>query len=121
MIKFWEDAASTRLYRDFPGGVAQGLTVEGGLYDATMLKNFLATELTDIGSMQRFVDVGLTNVLTGKYEDMLAANLDSNLQDIMFASFSYAGFFPPAQSMDKTWFDGTTIYDIDVYSVVTEC
>jgi hypothetical protein len=95
--------------------------MEGGLYSPLLLQDFLATELSDIGAQQRFVDIGLTNVLTGNYDDMLAADVDAHLQDIMLASFTYAGFFPPAVSMGSSWFDGTTIYDIDVYSAVNNC
>lgn len=39
----------------------------------------------------------------------------------MFASFSYAGFFPPAESMDGTWFDGSVIWDLDIFSAVNKC
>lgn len=41
MIKFWQDASNTRLYKDFPGGVAQGFALEGGLYNNTLLLDFL--------------------------------------------------------------------------------
>ena len=39
----------------------------------------------------------------------------------MFASFSYAGFFPPAESMGTSWFDGSTVWDLDIYSAVNKC
>ena len=39
----------------------------------------------------------------------------------MFASFAYAGFFPPASSMGTSWFDGSVIWDLDVFSVVNKC
>lgn len=39
----------------------------------------------------------------------------------MFASFSYAGFFPPAESMGGTWFDGSVIWDLDIFSAVNKC
>jgi len=39
----------------------------------------------------------------------------------MFASFSYAGFFPPAESMGHTWFDGSVIWDLDIFSAVNKC
>lgn len=70
--------------------------------------------------MQRFADVGITNVLTGAFKDN-TATLDTNLVDVMFASFSYAGFFPPAESMDGVWFDGSVIWDLDIFSAVNKC
>lgn len=39
----------------------------------------------------------------------------------MFASFAYPGFFPPAESMDSTWFDGSVIWDLDIFSAVNKC
>jgi hypothetical protein len=55
------------------------------------------------------------------YKDELAADLDANFQDIMFASFAYAGFFPPADSMGTSWFDGSTIWELDIFSAVNKC
>lgn len=121
MITFWENASNSSLYKDWLGGVAEGLTLKGGLYNDKPLGDFLKTELADIGPQQRFVDVGLTDVLTGNYKDNFAADLDANLQDIMFASFAYAGFFPPADSMGSSWFDGSTIWDLDIFSAVNKC
>jgi len=39
----------------------------------------------------------------------------------MFASFSYAGFFPPADSMGSKYFDGSVIWDLDIFSAVNKC
>lgn len=50
MIKFWQDASNTRLYKDWSGGVAQGLIMEGGLYDPQLLSDFLLAEMSDIGA-----------------------------------------------------------------------
>ena len=36
----------------------------------------------------------------------------------MFASFSYAGVFPPAKSMGSEWYDGAAIWHMDVYTAV---
>jgi predicted acylesterase/phospholipase RssA len=100
--------------------VVEGLTIKSGLYNDKLLGEFLATELADIGPMQRFTDVGITDVVNGVYVDNIET-LDTNLVDVMFASFSYAGFFPPAESMGGTWFDGAVIWDVDVFSAVNKC
>ena len=80
----------------------------------------MKTELSDIGVMQRFVDVGITDVLTGAWKDN-TETLNTNLADVVFASFSYAGFFPPADSMGSSWFDGSVIWDLDIFSAVNKC
>ena len=38
MIKFWQNASNTKLYKDWLGGVAEGLTMKGGLYNNALLK-----------------------------------------------------------------------------------
>jgi predicted acylesterase/phospholipase RssA len=67
MITFWQNSSNNKLYKDWLGGIVQGLTMEGGLYNNALLKAFLTKELVDIGPMTRFVDIGITDVLTGKY------------------------------------------------------
>lgn len=121
MITFWQNSSNSKLYKDWLGGIVEGLTIKGGLYNDALLKSFLTSELADIGNMQRFVDVGITDVLTGTYKDILADDLNLNLIDIMFASFSYAGFFPPSESMGSSWFDGSVIWDLDIFSAVNKC
>jgi predicted acylesterase/phospholipase RssA len=121
MITFWQNSSNTKLYKDWLGGIVQGLTMEGGLYNNALLKSFLTRELVDIGPIQRFVDIGITDVLIGKYQDNLPADIDTNLVEILFASFAFAGFFPPAKSMGKSWFDGAVIWDLDIFSAVNKC
>lgn len=79
MVEFWLHASEGSLYKDWIGGVAEGVTLKDGLYNNEGLKTFLEDELTDIGLMQRFVDVGLTDALSGFYVDNLAEDLNSNL------------------------------------------
>jgi predicted acylesterase/phospholipase RssA len=120
MNEFWQNTASSPLYKDWLGGVTEGLLVKSGLYNDKLLQEFLVTELADIDPMQKFVDVGLTDVKTGKWIDQIST-LDTNLVDVIFASFSYAGFFPPAESMGHSWFDGSVIWHVDPFSVVNRC
>jgi predicted acylesterase/phospholipase RssA len=125
MISFWQNSTTEILYRDWIGGIVMGLTVEAGLYnDTKYLPAFLNQQIAalNIGAMQRYTNVGITNVLTGAFVDNTSGGtLDTNLEDVLYASFSYAGFFPPAESMGGTWFDGSVIWDLDVFSAVNKC
>jgi hypothetical protein len=96
MIDFWVKSGNTTLYSNWFGGVTEGALFKGGLYNDDKLREFLTQELADIEKMKRFVDVGLTDVNKGTYVDEYGSNLDSNLVDILFAEFSFAGFFAPA-------------------------
>ena len=120
MITYWQNASNSRLYKDWLGGIVEGLTVKGGVYNDALLSSFLATELADIGEMQRYVDIGITNILTGVFDEN-TDSLNTNLQDVIFASFSYPGFFPPAESMGSSYFDGSVIWEFDIFSAVNKC
>jgi len=74
--------------------------------------------LADIGSPVRNVNVGLADVLTGKWMDF---NLSTNFMDVMKGSFAYAGFFEPYKAMDTEWFDGSSIWDVDAFSAINKC
>jgi hypothetical protein len=50
MVSFWENAADSKLYKDWLGGLVQGLTLKGGLYNNDPLAAFLQSELADIGT-----------------------------------------------------------------------
>ena len=69
MVKFWENASNAKLYKDWFGGIVTGLLAKGGLYDNSPTLDFLKTELADITPNNRWIDIGLTDVLKGKYVD----------------------------------------------------
>ena len=39
----------------------------------------------------------------------------------MYASMSIAGFFPPADVLGSSFFDGSAVWDIDIFSAVNRC
>lgn len=39
----------------------------------------------------------------------------------MYASLSFAGFFPPADVLNTFWFDGSAVWDIDIFSAINAC
>ena len=122
MKTFWDNSGNTALYKDWPGGVTEGLLMKGGLWNDKPLLNFLTSEMADISPNQRYVDVGLTNILTGTYQNYYSSDLSvSELVDVMYGSFAYAGFFAPEEAMNSSWFTGSTIFDLDIFSVVNKC
>jgi len=63
------NAASSPLYKNWFGGILEGLTLKGGLYNSAPLRDFLADQTKDITKMQRDVDLGIVDVLDGLYKD----------------------------------------------------
>ena len=122
MKTFWDNATNTKLYKDWLGGLAEGLLLKGGLWNDKAVLSFLQTELADITPSQRWIDVGLTDVLKGTYVDFQAEGLaGDNLYNVMYAQFAQAGVFPPVEFNDTDYFDGSTIWDLDIFSVVNQC
>ena len=124
MSTFWQDASNSELYKNWLGGIAEGLLIKGGLYNDSELKDFLKSDkgLKDITPDKRWLDIGITDVLKGTYKDMHSEDLTGeDFYDTMFAEFAYAGFFAPVDAMGSEWFDGSTIWDLDVFSAVNKC
>lgn len=123
MIKFWKDAGNAKLYQNWWGGVIAGLFTAGGLYDNMPLYNFLTTEFTQHMNLQRELNIGITDVLSGQYGNFDEKKLedDQTMLDVLFASFAFPGFFPPADSMGTKWFDGSAVYDVDIFSAINKC
>jgi len=50
--------------------MAGGLLLKGGLWNDAPALDFLKSELADISPTNRWIDVGLTDVLKGTYVDV---------------------------------------------------
>ena len=119
---FWTNSANTKLYKDWLGGLAEGLLLKGGLWNDKAVLDFLKTEMADITPSQRWIDVGLTDVLKGTYVDFKSENLTGDdLYNVMYSQFAQAGIFPPVEYQSTDYFDGSTIWDLDIFSVVNQC
>jgi len=73
--------------------------------------------------IERKLDIGIVDVVDGSYKDFSDTNITSgtNLADAMYASMSIAGFFPPADVLGSSYFDGSAVWDIDVFSAINRC
>ena len=122
MEQFWKDASNTQLYRSWFGGITRGLFFEGGLYNSQPLEDFLGKQFQSV-NIQRPIDMGIVDVVTGAYKEFNSENITqgSNLKDALYASLSFAGFFPPADVLGSYYFDGSAVWDIDIFSAVNRC
>lgn len=123
MVKFWRDAAATKLYQNWWGGIVAGLFTAGGIYDDAPMFDFLKQRFLNTETFQREVAVGIVDVLEGDYRNFFSADMkdSSQLLDVLMASFSFPGFFPPAEVFDSKYFDGSAVYDLDVYTGINKC
>ena len=124
MKTFWDNSTTNKLYKDWLGGLAEGLLLKGGLWNDALVLSFLKSELADIKPTNRWIDVGLTDVLKGTYVDFEEADLNASADafyNVLYAQFASAGVFPPVEFNNTAYFDGSTIWDLDIFSVVNQC
>jgi hypothetical protein len=122
MQKFWVDGGNTDLYHNWIGTVIEGLFWKGGIYNSAALKTFLTNQLKDI-TINRLLSVGITDVLSGAFTDFTEKNITDpdTLVNVMYASFAYAGFFPPVEAFGSQWFDGSAVWELDIFSAINKC
>jgi predicted acylesterase/phospholipase RssA len=73
--------------------------------------------------MQRKTNIGIVDMLSGKYADFDETKL-TNTQDItnvLYASLSTVGFYPPVEAFGSTYIDGAAVWDIDIPSAINTC
>jgi hypothetical protein len=74
--------------------------------------------------MKRALNIGIVDVLDGSYKDFTDKNVtlgETSLVDAMYASMSFPGFFPPADVFGSSFFDGSAVWDIDIFSAINKC
>lgn len=122
MERFWRAAADSTLYQNWWGGVLKGLFWEGGLYDSSPLVEYLEGEFGDL-SMERKIDIGIVDIVDGSYKDFSNGNITAgaNLVHALYASVSFAGFFAPAGVFGSSYYDGSAVWDIDIFSAINQC
>jgi predicted acylesterase/phospholipase RssA len=86
------------------------------------MKTFLESKFNQ-ETLHRPIEVGIADILNGDFMTFTEANMTNanNLVDVMYASFAFAGFFPPVEAFGSQFFDGSTIWDIDIFTAVNKC
>lgn len=68
------------------------------------------------------MNVGITNAETGELVDYNESTMIKDYtHQVLFASLNMAGAFPPAQVLGGSWFDGSAVYDMDIFTGVNRC
>jgi len=98
----------------------EGALYEGGLYDNSPSYEFLKTAFEGI-SPKRDIYLGVTDVLSAEFVPFTKENLTHNIIDAMKASLSFPGFFPPTEMMGSKFFDGASVWNIDIFPAINKC
>ena len=122
LLDFWLTMKSSDIYKDWAGGVIQGLLFEPALYDTTPGMQYLQTHVTQ--PPQRYVAIGTTNANNGTYKLWHNFNENLSVNDFLtsvMASTGIPGMFSYVNIGDSTFFDGSVLKSADFASVVNQC
>jgi len=87
------------------------------------MEKFLESELSDITKMNRNLNIGITNELSGKINEFTQDNIlySSNLTNALYASMSTAGFFVFVSVFGFDYYNGSAVWNLDIFSGVNKC
>jgi len=122
MKSFWQGTATQTMYQEWLGGLLDGLLLEGGLYDDSNLKAYIQTTLKDVVPKREF-DIGVVDLLSGKYDTLTKKDLDdqTTLDKGLISSLSFAGYFPPADDGKAKFYDGASVWNINIFPGINYC
>lgn len=109
---------SQNVFVQWPGGLAQGVLYESGVYDTTPLKNMINTKFTK--APQRKITVGATNLNTGTF-DNFDESVGKNIGEAVLCSASPPFIFPFQTFQGNVYADGGCLINLDVFQAISRC
>jgi predicted acylesterase/phospholipase RssA len=116
----WKNTKDIDIYQNWWGGAARGALYKGGLYDSTPWIKYL-NKVFDGRNAEREVMLGAVNVKSGKYHDLTDLMEEEKLQQAVAAATAVTIFFPPVTEFGEDWFDGGSVWPIDVIGPIRKC
>lgn len=116
----WLTMTRKDIYRNWPGGVAQGFLFKSGVFDISPgIKYLNSLPLERAPKSGRKLAIGATNILSGEY-----TTFDENVEDLasaVIASSSVPGIFPVTEHSGNKYVDGGIIYMTPVTDAIVRC
>lgn len=122
LIDFWVNLKPSDIYKEWLGGLVQGMLMEPSLYNTKPGKEYLKTRLANVP--QRYLSVGTTNLDHATYRSFDNFQTDmsvDSLVEVVLASMALPGLFPYQVIDDVAYTDGGAIMSVDVESVISKC
>merc|ERR1711865_1020840 len=113
-----------KVFKNWPGGILEGLTLRSGLYDSSPERELIASVIRH-GFKDRKVTIGATSDSSGMLvtwnETQWSAPDGGDFLDGVMASSAIPGIFPTVKWGGETFSDGGTSEGVNVFSAVTRC
>jgi len=113
-----------KIYKDWPGGILEGLTLKSGLYDSSPERELVASVIRQ-GFKGRKLTIGATSDSSGMLvtwnETQWSAPDGGDFLDGVMASSAIPGIFPTVKWGGQTFSDGGTSEGVNVFDAVVRC
>lgn len=122
LLNFWLTIKASDVYKDWEGGVIQGLLFEPSMYNTGPGMEYLKTHITQ--APQRYIGIGTANANNGGFKVFNNFNETLSAEDMLqsvMAAMGISGVFPYIEINESTYFDGSPLKSTDVASVVNQC
>lgn len=110
---------SGSIFKEWDGGLVEGILLQGGVYDNRPLIATLKKEYTY--GINRNITIGATNLDTGIFQDFNESLGSANLLTAITCSACPPWYFPPTNFLGSTWVDGGCTINLDVFAAVERC
>jgi len=122
MIREWTTVNASVMFREWPGGVLQGLLAESGLFDNSQALDLVKGILSP-GFKDRKFTVGASALESGEYVTWDESTPLDEFAQATVASGSIPGVFPFQfiKSKNLSFVDGGAIMGVDVSSALQRC
>lgn len=119
LIEFWRAVTSKAIYKNYPGGIAQGLLLEKGIFDSSPERETLTSKTTT--APLRKISIGVTNLRTGALDRYNETSSLSEVIEYVMASSAVPSMFPYQIINDEIYVDGGTTQTIDFSGAINRC
>ena len=116
----WLNASKLNIYKNWPGGVVEGLFFKTGLYDSTPLRETYRAIYRG-RELKRKLDIGTTNLFNGTLTNFEMSVSEEEFLDILMATTAMPVLFSPKNMIESTWYDGSATWSMDVGTAINRC
>jgi hypothetical protein len=107
------------VYKNWLGGIIQGLLFQKGIYNTQPLRDFLVREISQ--TIKRKLTFGATNVDTMDFYQCNESLSQDDLIQCLMAGYAVPTLFPYQEFKGQTFFDGSIAFTINAFDAVNRC
>jgi len=122
LLDFWLNLQAKDIYKQWLGGIVQGLLLEPSIYNTEPAEAFFKATFSQIP--KRFISLGATDIDTAEYHtfnNFYGDLAPEEFIEVIMASLAIPGVFPYVEIDGIAFIDGGAVMGVDVEGAVTKC